>query len=45
MFKQREEILAIIIIQKNTLNRARLDNNNFDEKYLESSNKDKSLKT
>ena len=32
-------------MQKNTLNRARFDNNDFDEKYLESSNKDKPLKT
>ena len=44
MLKQRKEILAIIIMQKNILNRVRLDNDNFDEKYLENSNKDKSLK-
>ena len=32
-------------MQKNTLNRARLDNDDFDEKYLKNFNKDKSLKT
>ena len=32
-------------MQKNTLDRARLDNNDFDKKYLENSNKDKLLKT
>ena len=32
-------------MQKNTLNYTRLNNDDSDEKYLESSNKDKSLKT
>ena len=32
-------------MQKNTLNRARSNNNDFDKKHLKSSNKDKSLKT
>ena len=45
MLKQREEILAIIIMQKKTLNRARSNNNDFEEKYLKNFNKDKSLKT
>ena len=44
MLKQREEILAIIIMQENILNRVRLDSDSFDEKYLENSNKDKFLK-
>ena len=44
MLKQRKEILAIIIMQENILNRVRLGDDNFGEKYLENSNKDKSLK-
>ena len=45
VLKQREEILAMIIMQKNILNRVRPDNGDFGEKYSGNSNKDKPLKT
>ena len=44
MLKQRKEILAIIIIQKTILKRARLSGDGFNSKQFEEFNKDKSLK-
>ena len=41
--KQREEILAMVIMQENTLDRARFSGGGFGEKYLGGSNKDKPL--